>query len=451
MSRLGQTIVEAEALQMEARWLKFVASFLVVISTHLQLAHTAEPSAQAKAPCTVEIPIDGAISTAADDFLARGIARTEREKCVSILITLNTPGGSLQTTRIMVERIMAATVPVFCVVAPEGGHAGSAGALILLACHVAGALPATNIGAATPISGGGNTLTDDLRQKLIEDTKAWAVSLAKKRNRSVEFAEKIITEAKAYDVDAALKIGAIDIRAGSVTEFFEQSSAKVQTVAGERILMERDLRELLLSLIADPEFSYLLFMAALALLYFEITHPGAIAPGVIGALLLVVSLIAFHKLEVVWGGVGLMVLGIGFLIAEAFVPSFGALGIGGIVALGAGSILLYDPASGGLSLSLWLALGVPLTLGMSLLGVGIFLVRSRRSGGESLAEAGVVGVEATVDHKDGEQMFVTVRGEIWRVQSYRPLAVGDRVRIVEVKGMHLVVLPLGAAPMKSDD
>lgn len=394
--------------------------------------------------CTVEIPIDGAISTASDDFLARGLARAEREKCNSILITLNTPGGSLQTTRIMVERIMASPVPVLCVVAPEGGHAGSAGALILLACHVSGALPATNIGAATPISGAGNTLTDDHRTKLIEDTKSWAVSLAKKRNRSVEFAEKIITEAKAYDVDAAFKLGAIDIRATSVADFFAQGSAKAQTVEGERILMERDLRELLLSIIADPEFSYLLFMAALAFLYFEVTHPGSIAPGVTGALLLLVSLIAFHKLDVVWGGVGLMLLGIAFLAAEAFVPSFGALGIGGIIALGAGSVLLYDPASGGLSLSLWLALGVPVTLGLALLSVGIVLVRSRRSGGESLAEAGVVGCEVAIDHFENEQFSVTVRGEIWRVLSEQPLALGDRVRVLEVKGLSLVVSPLPA-------
>lgn len=400
--------------------------------------------------CTVEIPIEGAISTASDDFLARGLALAEREKCASILLTLNTPGGSLQTTRSMVERIMASSIPVFCVVAPEGGHAGSAGALILLSCHVSGALPATNIGAATPISGAGNALTDDLRAKLIEDTKSWAVSLAKKRNRSVEFAEKMITEAKAYDVDSALKIGAIEIRASSVSDFYEQSSVKMQVVTGRRILMERDLRELLLSIIADPEFSYLLFMAALALLYFEVTHPGAIAPGVTGALLLLISLIAFHKLDVVWGGVGLMLLGIVFLIAEAFIPSFGALGIGGILALGAGSVLLYDPASGGLSLSLWLSLGVPITLGLTLLAVGVVLVRSRRSGGESLAEAGIVGSEAAIDHREGEEMFVTVRGEIWRVQSEHPLAMGDRVRILEVKGLRLVVLPLASAPVKSE-
>lgn len=402
--------------------------------------------------CTVEIPIDGAISTASDDFLARGLALAEREKCASILVTLNTPGGSLQTTRSMVERIMGSSIPIFCVVAPEGGHAGSAGALILLACHVSGALPATNIGAATPISGAGNALTDDLRAKLIEDTKSWAVSLAKKRNRSVEFAEKMITEAKAYDVDSALKIGAIEIRATSVSDFYEQSSAKQQVVTGRRILMERDLRERLLSIIADPEFSYLLFMAALAFLYFEITHPGAIAPGVTGAMLLLISLIAFHKLDVVWGGVGLMLLGIAFLVAEAFVPSFGALGIGGILALGAGSVLLYDPASGGLSLSLWLSLGVPITLGLAMLALGVVLFRSRRSRGkDSLAEAGIVGSEVAIDHQHDGQFSVTVRGEIWRVQSERPLALGDRVRILGVKGLQLVVLPLAVAPSNSDE
>lgn len=415
--------------------------------------------------CTADAAIDGAVSTATNDFVERAIARAVRESCKSILFTVNTPGGSLQTTRKIVEKILASPIPVLCVVGPEGGHAGSAGALILLACHVSGVLPATNIGAATPIAGGGQTLGDDLRKKVVEDTKSWAIALAKKRGRSVVFAEKIITEAKAYPGDEALKAGGVDILAKSVPDFLQQATGRAVSMSssieasvksapeatlkvevGRLLPIEKDWREKLLTVMTDPEFSYLLFMFALGLLYFELTHPGAIAPGVVGSLMLVTSLIAFEKLDVAWGGVGLMALGVIFLVAEAFVPSFGALGIGGILALGAGSILLYDPASGGLSLSLWLSLGVPLTLGLSLFGVAIWIFKTRRRSSESVAESGVIGAVVRID-KMGENEHtgtVTVRGEIWSVQSEDMLLIGDAVRITAIRGLKLEVVKIQA-------
>ncbi len=406
--------------------------------------------------CTTEATIDGAISTATYDFVDRTIKRTVRESCKSILFHVNTPGGSLQTTRMIVEKILSSPVPVLCLVGPEGGHAGSAGALILLACHVSGVLPATNIGAATPIAGGGATLGDDLRKKIVEDTKSWSIALAKRRGRSVVFAEKIVTEAKAYDADEALKAGGVDIGAKSVADFLTQAegrsvlmaatleaesgtTAKVET--GALVPIEKDWRERVLSVITDPEFSYLIFMAALGLLYFEITHPGAIAPGVAGALMLVTSLISFQKLDVSWGGVGLIALGILFLIAEAFVPSFGALGIGGVIALGVGSVLLYDPSSGGLALSLWLSLGVPLTLGISLFGFALWIFKTRKQGTESVSESGLLGQMVKTDRvsADGLSGTVTVRGEIWAFESSVPVRLGEEVRIDEMTGLKLRV------------
>lgn len=407
--------------------------------------------------CTSEITIEGAISTATYDFVDRAIKRSVRESCKSILFNVNTPGGSLQTTRQIVEKILSSPIPVLCVVGPEGGHAGSAGALILLACHVSGMLPATNIGAATPIAGGGATLGDDLRKKIVEDTKSWAVALAKKRGRSVTYAEKIVTEAKAYDGEEALKAGGVDFLAKSIPDFLKQATgrevllattldedtgSKTKVEVGRQLLIEKDWREQLLSVITDPEFSYLIFMGALGLLYFEITHPGAVAPGVAGAMMLVTSLISFQKLDVSWGGVGLIGLGIVFLIAEAFVPSFGALGIGGIIALGAGSILLYDPSSGGLALSLWLSLGVPITLGISLLAFAIWIFKSRRrAGGESLSESGILGHTVCVDrvNDDGRSGAVQVRGEIWAFESSEPIALGESVKILEINGLKLKV------------
>lgn len=417
-----------------------------------------ESAVDRKTSCTSEAAIDGAISTSTYDFVERALRRSVRESCSSILFTINTPGGSLQTTRMIVEKILASPIPVLCLVSPEGGHAGSAGALIMLSCHVSGMLAATNVGAATPIAGGGASLGDDLRKKIVEDTKSWAISLSKKRGRSTTFAEKIITEAKAYDAEEALKLGGIDIVAKSIPDFLKQANGrevlmaatlegdggtKVKVETGSTLSIEKDWREKLLSVVTDPEFSYLLFMAALALLYFEITHAGAIAPGVAGAVLLVTSLVSFQKLDVQWGGVGLIVLGIAFLIAEAFVPSFGALGIGGIIALGVGSAFLYDPANGGLTLSPWLSLGVPLVLGAALLALAIWIYRSRRRsrGKESLSEAGIIGEHVLIERVDQDARFstVTVRGEIWAVEATHDLNVGDRVRVVAMNGLKLKV------------
>lgn len=438
-----------------------LASLVLLLTTFLfstGSSQTPDPKdyPREEVSCTTEAVIDGAVSTATYDFVDRAIQRSVRESCSSVLLIINTPGGSLQTTRLIVEKILASPIPILCLVGPEGGHAGSAGALILLACHVSGALPATNVGAATPISGGGETLGEDLRKKIVEDTKSWAVSLAKKRGRSAEFAEKIVTEAKAYDADQAVKMGGVDLRAGSVADFLRQAEGREvlmaaslgsdegttqKVVIGASFPIEKDWRERLLSILTDPEFSYLIFMAALGLLYFELTHPGSIVPGVTGALLLVTSLIAFQKLDVSWGGVGLMGLGVLFLIAEAFVPSFGALGIGGIVALTMGSILLYDPASGGLTLSYWMSIGVPLTLGLTLLSLAIFIFKGRWRSSESVAESGIVGSVAVVERmgEDPSSGYVSVRGELWAFQCSRPVRVGDAVKVESIEGLKLKV------------
>ena len=411
----------------------------------------------ARANCVYEIPVQGAITAATLDFIERGERQAEIKGCEALLLEINTPGGSLETTRRIVERILASPRPVLCLVAPAGGHAGSAGALILQACHVAGAVRATNLGAATPILGNGQVLSDDLRKKMVEDTRSFSAGLAKLRGRSVEFAEKIVTEAQSLDAEAALRAGGLDLVVASREEFLQRSQGRSVAMPNDQKLvlqdlsplpverLQKDLREKALSLFADPELAYLLFLAALGLLYFEITHPGATVPGVAGAVLLIFSLVAFHKLVVVWGGVGLIGLGVGFLIAEAFIPSFGALGVGGIIAIGIGSVFLFDPASGGLQLSPWLSLGVPAVFGITLLAFGYFVfapVRRRRG---SLAEDDFTGMTVQINEvKSGggiasRQGSVELRGEIWQVECDSILAIGDAVKVVGREGLKLKV------------
>ena len=284
----------------------------------------------AQAACTLSVTIQEAITASTADYFERAQKKAESAGCSSIFVRMNTPGGSLQSTRLIVERILASPIPYLCLISPSGGHAGSAGAIILQACHVNGGLPATNIGAATPILGNGAEMPEDLRKKLINDTVSWLEGVTKIRNRSLEFSRDIVTEAKALASEEAHKLKALDILAPNEKEFLVQAHGKITQVGekkdqavevGDLQEFSPDLRYKILNFVADPEFAYLLFMGSLALLYFEITHPGLIVPGVIGGISLVLSLIAFHKLDVAWGGLALILLGMAFMVLEIFVLS----------------------------------------------------------------------------------------------------------------------------------
>lgn len=404
------------------------------------------------APCTLSIPFQGAISPATVDFFKRSIEDADRQSCGSILIRINTPGGDLMSARELVERILASKIPILCVIAPEGGHAGSAGALIMLGCHVNGALPATNLGAATPIGGNGETIGTDLREKVIQDTVAWAKGLAKLRNRNADFAEKIIRNAQALDANEAARTRAIDTVSADIPVFIKFATGRTVTMEGGRKdvvrtgpLIEKapDLRTHLLSIVTDPTLAYLIFMASLSLLYFELTHPGSIAPGVAGAIGLLTSFIAFQHLDIWWGGAGLIALGLALLFLEAFVPSFGALGIGGIVALGAGSVLLYDPSSPGGVVGLPIILTTTGLLGSAMFGLAILAFRTRRSrrqAGFHLREGR--GVVMKVDAQSSRHGLARVEGEIWNFISDVDVQPGDQLVVISRENLILNVRKL---------
>jgi membrane-bound serine protease (ClpP class) len=416
------------------------------------LARAAEPNGRDVPLCTLEMRLTDTIGPAALDFVNRGFERARDRHCSSILMLINTPGGSLQTTRLIVEKILASEIPVLCLVSPEGGHAGSAGAIILQACHVAGAEMATNLGAATPVTFGAS-MPEDIKAKIMQDTVSWVRGLARLRGRNLEFAEKIVTEARAVDASDAAKIGAIDVVVEDVKHFLNFSEGRLVTMRGGEkqsvrtgvlIAMDSDMRNEVLRLITDPEFAYLLFMISLGLLYFEITHPGVYAPGVAGGLGLIISLIAFHKLEVWWGAVLLIVSGLGLMIAEAFVPSFGALGIGGVIALAVGSVLLFDPNSvgGGLPLSL-IVTTVGALGGITFLLAFVAFRTRRRNRGKASLETVLIGRSATVvslEAPSRRRGMVSVEGEFWRFVSEQDVQVGDVVTVVEQEQLHVKVV-----------
>ena len=398
----------------------------------------------ARGDCTLKISTDGPIGPGTFDYIERALSKAEQQHCKSILYLINTPGGSLQSTRLIVEKIVNSPVPFLCLVYPGGGHAGSAGAIILQACHVNGAVAATNIGAATPVSMGGE-MTEDMRNKIMNDTVSWMQSLTDLRGRSRAFGRDIIEKAKAVDAESAHKLGAIDHVPHNIDEFLQFANGRKvkfsenetrSVLTGSIADFEPDIRFRILDFVTHPQIAYLIFMASLALLYFEITHTGMIAPGVFGALGLIVSLISFHMLDVHWGAVALIVLGLGFLIAELFVPSFGALGVGGIVSFVAGSLLLYDPTVGALPLATILPTAIG--LGLTMLFFGFLAMKAQRV---ELKNTNFVGEVAKVVRVDSDKQTgkAEIHGEIWNFRSSDDVGLNDYVVIKQVEGLKLLV------------
>lgn len=404
---------------------------------------------QASEKCTVAVTIREAIGAATLDYLTRAENYAIEKKCSSIFVRMNTPGGSLQSTRLIVEKILASPVPYLCLISPSGGHAGSAGAIILLACHVNGGLTATNIGAATPILGDGGEMPKDLRNKMVNDTVSWLEGIVGLRGRDLQFAKEIVTEAKAVSAEEAKKLKALDIVAGNEHDFLKEAEGRKiilgdknesQVEVGTVLEFTPDLRYQILNFTADPEIAYLMFMGSIALLYAEITHPGLVAPGVIGGIGLVLSLIAFHKLEVFWGGLALILLGIAFLVAEVFVASFGVLGIGGVISFVVGSVLLFDKDITGYSLPWALIGGVTLVLAGILLGLGSLAYRTlrtrRKDADFDLKTKNVKVVSVDSNGRTGQ---VEILGEVWKFSSDQTIQIADRVEVLGREGLTLQI------------
>lgn len=399
--------------------------------------------------CTIAVTVKEPIGAATLDYLTRAEKSAVENNCSSIFVRMNTPGGSLQSTRLIIEKILASPVPYLCLISPSGGHAGSAGAIILMACHVNGGLAATNIGAATPILGSGAETPQDLRNKIVNDTVSWLEGIVKLRGRNLNFAKEIITEAKSVSADEAQKINAIDMVVNNELEFLEKAKGRKVLVGEEKNVevqvgslreFEPDLRYRILNFTADPEIAYLIFMASIALLYAEITHPGLIAPGVIGGIGLILSMISFHKLDVTWGALALMVLGIIFLVAEVFVSSFGILGIGGVVSFFVGSVLLFDREVTGYTLP-WTLIGfVTLILAGFLLGVGFLALRTlRRRKKDADYDLKTKKVKLVSVDSQGRAGQVEIQGEFWKFTSDEELKVTDAVEVINRQGLTLKI------------
>ena len=408
---------------------------------------------RAESNCSLELQIEHPIGVAVYDYIDRGQQMAIAQSCSSILLLINTPGGVLQTTRLIVEKILNSPIPYLCFIYPAGAHAASAGAIIMQACHVAGAIESTSIGAATPVQGGGQDVPKDMKKKVINDTLSWIEGLIEKRGRSKEFGRDMVTDAKSVGAKEALKLGAIDFIATSKQDFLQQASGKEVKLTGDKVVsikgapiqaFHTDIRFKILDIFTDPTLIFFIFMGSLGLLYYEITHPGMFIPGVVGLMGFIISLISFHKLDVSWAGVLLILLGMGFMFGELFVPSFGALGIGGITSFILGGIFLFDENNKfGYELPL-MSTVVPIALGIGLLMIllGRIILKTRHFPSFNYGKDTLLNKKAVVVKTFSKNKCkVFLDGSIWTAVSDSEVSLDQEVIVKKMEKLILYVTP----------
>jgi membrane-bound serine protease (ClpP class) len=395
------------------------------------------------------LSIADAISPATAEYITDSLKAANHQGAQALILQLDTPGGLDTSMRQIVKAFLSSPMPVIVYVAPGGSRAASAGAVITLAAHVAAMAPGTNIGAAHPVAVGGGEVGKEMGEKVTNDAAAYIRSIAERRGRNVEWAEQAVRSSVSASETEALQQRIIDLIAPDLTDLVRQLDGRhVTTVAGERVLrtgdaplhaVELSLRQRFLSLLADPNVSYLLFMLGLLGIFFEISTPGVVLPGVIGGISLLLGLYALQLLSVNYAGLALIVLALILFIAEVKVPSYGALTIGGIVSMLLGSFMLFDAPPPLPGLSLWAILPATLLVaGFFVFVVGaVVRTQSQRpySGREGLLQRTGTAY-SPIDHTQGKAV---VAGELWDAHSQEPIGKGDEVEVTGMQGLTLLV------------
>ena len=464
---------------------RFLAVLFVAMAAGLLYGETRDKA--------ILLSVDDAIGPAIADYIERGLDKANDAGAEIVIIRLDTPGGLDLAMRSIIQAVIASPVPVAIHVAPSGARAASAGTYMMYATHIAAMAPGTNLGAATPVQmggmpgmdppekpvppgapdaddGAGETVAEEepeetvpgnadaMRKKIVNDAAAYIRSLAELRGRNAEWAEQAVREGASLSSEEALEAGVIDILATDIADLLQQVDGRTVTVQNaQRTLntrgliveaIEPDWRNELLAIITNPNIAYILMLLGIYGLFFELANPGYVLPGVIGGISLLLALYALQVLPVNYAGLGLMLLGVALIVGELFVPSFGILGIGGIISFVMGSILLFDRESGNLAVSM------PLIIAVSALSAGFFLIviRSLHASRQRPVVTGaeeLIGATGTIAADFSGAGIINIHGEQWNAQSKTPLRGGDSARVIGREGLILHVEPV-PAPVAED-
>jgi len=397
--------------------------------------------------------IDTPIHPAAANYLKKVLRSAEQEGATVVVVELSTPGGLLSSTREMTSAILQSKTPVVTYVAPSGAQSASAGFFILLAGDVAAMAPGTNAGAAHPVGGEGQDLPKTINEKAEQDARAFIRSLARERGRNAEKAEAAVMKSVSYTETEAKEAGLIEVIARDVPDLLKQlegrtvrrpdgTSAELKLEGARTEVREMNRAEKLIGIVSHPNVAYLLFLAGLLGIYFELSSPGAVLPGVVGGIALLLALYAFSVLPVNLAGLALIVFAIVLFIAEVKVVSHGVLAIGGAVALIAGSLLLFSGQGEETLYRIDLSIIVPaLLLTLAIVGLLTWKTLELRMRPARTGLDGMVGEEARVveDFSGPGRGKVLVHGEYWDAEGPSGLAAGETVRVARVEGLRIRV------------
>jgi len=402
----------------------------------------------------VKAKVDGTIHPITDEYIGRAIDMAREQKADAILIEIRTPGGLSDSTRGIVEKMLASPVPVIVYVSPSGGRAASAGFFILQAADVAAMAPGTNTGAAHPVMIGGGKLDDVMKAKVENDSAAWMRSVVSKRGRNVELAESAVRESKSWTEVEALNNKLIDVIASSEQDLLKQldgreikrfdgSTTKLHVANKPINEVPMSIKQRILGWMMDPNITFLILAVGALALYAEFNNPGAILPGVVGLIFILLAVFALNLLPTRYAAFTLILAAFILFALEAKFTSHGILGVGGVVALTLGGLLLVDGPIPEMRVKLWTALGVSIPLGIITVFLMTIALQARRNkvvtGTQGMV--GEIGVARTPLNPEGK---VFVHGELWDARSSQPISIGDSVVVTAIKGLRLEVAPTTA-------
>lgn len=403
-------------------------------------------------PLVYLIKINGSINPATSDFIHKSIVEAKKNNAECLIIELNTPGGLLKSTRYIVSDILTSSIPIIVYVSPGGSQAASAGVFITLASNIAVMSPGTNIGASHPVSGDGTKMDSTMSEKVTNDAAAFIRSISEKRKRNVKWSEDAVRYSVSITETEALRDSVIDLIANDVNDLLTKINGReVETSAGMKILntnnytivnFEENWFQKFLGIISDPNIAYILMMIGMMGITLEFYNPGAILPGVVGAICILLGLYGLHTLPINYAGAGLILLAVILFIAEIKVTSYGMLTVAGVISMFIGSMMLIDTGSP-FETSLNISMKVIITTVLIIAGLFVlisWLVVKAHKRKAMTGASGMIGeIGEVFNDISGGIGVVKIMGEIWKAKADENIPRGNKVKVIEVKDLTIIV------------